>query len=416
VNTQFSYFAVVLGYIFGYITIAYLLLPLYYKLNLTSIYQFLGTRFGIQGQKTGSVLFIISRLIGSALRMYLVIFVLQLFLFDYWGIPMWATSIFMIFTIFLYTFRGGIKTVVWTDLLQTTFFLVALVVTIFIIFKDTNFSLSEVLSSLQTAGHSKIFIMDWRPPNYFLKHLLGGMFITIAMTGLDQDMMQKNLTCKNLKDAQRNMMSFAGILVIVNALFLLLGGLFLVYAQQKGIDLSGMKSDQIYPYLALNNLGIVAAVFFVVGLVAAGCSSADGTFAALTTSFCFDILDMEKWATSEKQRILVRRLAHVLMSLLFLGVILIFTNYHNDALIRIIFIVAGYTYGPILGLFAFGMFTKRKVKTGCLIPVFAVLMPLIVFFLSKYSEKLFCGYKFGFELLILNGILMFAGLMVVSRK
>jgi SSS family transporter len=418
INTQFSYFAVVLGYILGYVAIAFILLPLYYKLNLTSIYQFLGSRFGIEGQKTGSLLFIISRLVGSALRMYLVIFVLQLFLFNSWGIPMWATSIFMIFTIFLYTFKGGIKTVVWTDMLQTTFFLLALGITIFIIFKDINMSFGEVFSSLQTSGYSKVFVSDWRAHNYFLKHLFGGMFITIAMTGLDQDMMQKNLTCKNLKDAQKNMMSFTGVLVIVNAFFLLLGGLLLVYAQQKGIDVSvaSMKSDQIYPHIALNYLGIVVAFFFVFGLIAAGYSSADGTFAALTTSFCFDILNMERWTTSEKQRLLVRRLAHVLMSVLFLGVILIFTNYHNDALIRIIFIVAGYTYGPILGLFAFGIFTKRTIKQGYLIPILAVLMPVVMFFISKYSPILFGGYKFGFELLILNGALMFLGLVAVSDK
>jgi SSS family transporter len=416
VNTQFSYYAVVLGYILGYLVIAYLLLPLYYKLNVTSVYQFLGTRFGIEGQKTGSLLFIISRLIGSALRMYLVIFVLQIFLFDSWGIPIWVTSIFMIFTIFLYTFKGGIKTVVWTDTLQTTFFLVALMTTIFVILKNMNLSFGEVFSSLQSNGYTKVFVSDWRSHNYFLKHILGGMFITISMTGLDQDMMQKNLTCKTLKDAQRNVMSFTGVLLIVNALFLLLGGLLLVYAQQKGIDLTGMKSDQIYPFLALNELGIVAATFFVIGLVAAGYSSADGTFAALTTSFCFDILNMERWTTSEKQRLLIRRLSHILMSLLFLGVIIVFTNYHNDALVRIVFTVAGYTYGPILGLFAFGIFTKRKIKTGWLIPVLAVATPVIVFFIAKYSAILFGGYKFGFELLILNGGLMFAGLMAGSGK
>jgi SSS family transporter len=416
VNTQFSYYAVVLGYMLGYCVIAYVLLPLYYKMNLTSVYQYLGTRFGIEGQKTGSLLFIISRLIGSALRMYLVIFVLQIFLFDSWGIPIWATAIIMIFTIFLYTFKGGIKTVVWTDTLQTTFFLVALVVTIFIIFKDIDLSFGEVFSSLQTHGYTKIFVSDWRAPNYFLKHILGGMFITISMTGLDQDMMQKNLTCKNLKDAQRNVLSFSGVLLIVNALFLLLGGLLLLYAQQKGIDLTGMKSDQIYPFLALNNLGVFAAAFFVIGLVAAGYSSADGTFAALTTSFCFDILNMERWTTSEKQRLLIRRLSHILMSLLFLGVIIVFSNYHDKALINIVFTVAGYTYGPILGLFAFGMFTKRTIKTSWLIPVLAVATPVIVFFIAKYSAILFGGYKFGFELLILNGGLMFAGLVLASRK
>jgi SSS family transporter len=414
VNTQFTYFGLVLGYILGYLVIAYLLLPLYYKLNLTSIYQFLGTRFGTAGQKTGSLLFIASRLTGSALRMYLTIFVLQIFLFDSWGIPIWLTSIFMIFTVFLYTFKGGVKTVVWTDMLQTTFFLVALGATIYIIFKDINLSFSEVFSSLQTSGHTKIFATDWKARDYFLKHILGGMFVTIAMTGLDQDMMQKNLSCKNLKDAQRNVMSFTGILVIVKALFLLLGGLLLVYAQQKGIDLTGMKSDQIYPVIALNYLGIVAAACFVIGLVASGYSSADGTLTSLTTTFCFDILNMNQWTTSEKQRILIRRAVHILMSLLFLGVILIFTNYHDDALIRILLIVAGYTYGPLLGLFAFGMFSKREIKASWVIPVLAALVPVGVFFLSRYSESLFLGYKFGFELLIVNGALVFVGLILAS--
>jgi len=416
VNTQFTYFGLVLGYILGYFVIAYLLLPLYYKLNLTSIYQFLGTRFGTTGQKTGSLLFIASRLTGSALRMYLTIFVLQIFLFDSWGIPIWLTSIFMIFTVFLYTFKGGVKTVVWTDMLQTTFFLIALLATIYIIFKDINLSFSEVFSSLQTSGHTKMFVSDWKARDYFLKHILGGMFITIAMTGLDQDMMQKNLSCKNLKDAQRNVMSFTGILVIVKALFLLLGGLLLVYAQQKGIDLTGMKSDQIYPVIALNYLGIVAAACFVIGLVASGYSSADGTLTSLTTTFCFDILDMNKWTSSEKQRILIRRVAHILMSLLFLGVILIFTNYHDDALIRILLIVAGYTYGPLLGLFVFGMFSKREIKAGWMIPVLAVLVPVVVFFLSKYSAELFGGYRFGFELLIVNGGLVFVGLVLLQKK
>jgi len=416
VNTQFTYFGLVLGYVVGYLVIAFVLLPLYYKLNVTSVYQFLETRFGKTGQKTGSLLFIASRLTASALKMYLTIFVLQIFLFDSWGIPIWGTSIFMILTVFLYTFKGGVKTVVWTDLLQTTFFLVALAATIYIIFKDINLSFGEIFSSLQTSGHTKMFVSDWKARDYFLKHILGGMFITIAMTGLDQDMMQKNLSCKNLKDAQRNMMSFTGILVIVKALFLLLGGLLLVYAQQKGIDLTGMKSDKIYPVIALNHLGVLAAACFVIGLVAAGYSSADGTLTSLTTTFCFDILDINNRTSSEKQRILIRRAVHILMSLLFLGVILVFANYHNDALIRILLTVAGYTYGPLLGLFAFGIFTKREIKTGWVIPVFAVLMPVVVFLLSKYSMELFEGYSFGYELLIVNGGLVFAGLWVMSRQ
>jgi len=414
VNTQFTYFGLVIGYVLGYLVISFLLLPLYYKLNVTSVYQFLETRFGKTGQKTGSLLFIVSRLTASALKMYLTIFVLQIFLFDSWGIPIWVTSIFMILTVFLYTFKGGVKTVVWTDLLQTTFFLVALGATIFIIFKDVTLSFGELFSSLQTSGHTKIFVSDWKHRDYFLKHILGGMFITIAMTGLDQDMMQKNLSCKTLKDAQRNMMSFTGILVVVKALFLLLGGLLLIYAQQKGIDLSGMKGDQIYPMLALDYFGITAAAFFVIGLVASGYSSADGTLTALTTSFCFDIINLNKCTKSEKKRTLIRRMIHILMSLLFLSVIIVFSNYHNDALIRMLLTVAGYTYGPLLGLFAFGMFTKREIKTGWAIPVLAILAPASVSFLSKYSVELFFGYKFGFELLIINGGLVFVGLWIVA--
>ncbi|MCL2435626.1 MAG: sodium:solute symporter [Lentimicrobiaceae bacterium] len=413
VNTQFTYFGLVIGYVLGYLVISFLLLPLYYKLNVTSVYQFLETRFGKTGQKTGSLLFIVSRLTVSALKMYLTIFVLQIFLFDSWGIPIWVTSIFMVLTVFLYTFKGGVKTVVWTDLLQTTFFLVALGATIFIIFKDINLSFSELFSSLQTSGHTKMFVSDWKHRDYFLKHILGGMFITIAMTGLDQDMMQKNLSCKTLKDAQRNMMSFTGILVVVKALFLLLGGLLLIYAQQKGIDLSGMNSDQIYPTIALDYLGITAAAFFVIGLVASGYSSADGTLTALTTTFCFDIINLNKCTKSEKKRTFIRRMVHILMSLLFLSVIIVFSNYHDDALIRMLLRVAGYTYGPILGLFAFGMFTKREIKTGWAMPILAVLVPVAVFFLSKYSVELFWGYKFGFELLIVNGGLVFAGLWIV---
>lgn len=415
-NTQFAYLCVVLGYILGYLVITYVLLPLYYKNNLTSIYQFLGTRFGLTGQKTGSILFIISRLVGSALRMYLVIFVLQLFLFDAWGIPIWLTAIFMIFIIFLYTFRGGIKTVVWTDLLQTTFFITALIITIIIIIKELDFSFADTFATMKQSGYLKVWNTDWRESSYYLKQIIGGMFITISMTGLDQDMMQKNLSCKTLKESQKNMLTFTGILVIVNMLFLFLGSLLLVFAQQKGIDVSAMKSDQIYPHIALNSLGILVAVFFVIGLIAAGYSSADGTFTALTTSFCFDILNIEKWTTSEKQRTIVRRLVHAGMAILFLGIIIIFSNFHNDALIRIIITVAGYTYGPILGLFAFGIFSKRHINKPILIPIFAVLIPCLMFIVSKFSAQLLFGYKFGFELLILNGALMFGALWATSTK
>ncbi len=415
-TTQFTYFGVVLGYILGYLSIVYILLPLYYKMNLVSIYEYLGKRFGIEAHKTGSLLFIISRLVGSALRMYLVIFVLQIFIFDDWGIPIWLTAIIMIFIILLYTFRGGIKTVIWTDLLQTTFLITALIITLIVIFREMNCPFADIWSSMNNAGYTKVFQTDWHSNTFYLKQIFGGMFITIAMTGLDQDMMQKNLTCRNLKDAQRNMLTFTGILVVVNAMFLLLGGFLLVYANKLGVDISAMPTDRIFPELAFNHLGKITAIVFVIGLIAAGFSSADGTFAALTTSVCYDFLNIEKRFKSVKEKIWVRRIVHVVISLLFLSIIIIFSNYHNDALIRILFTIAGYTYGPILGIFSFGIFTKRTIKYPPLIPVIAILIPTICFFISKYSEVLFSGYKFGFEMLIFNGLLIFLSMLLISEK
>jgi SSS family transporter len=419
-TTQFTYFGVVLGYILGYLTIAYVLLPIYYKYNLTSIYEFLGQRIDNTAQKTGSALFILSRLLGSALRMYLVIFVLQTFVFDAWGIPIWVTACVMIIIILLYTFKGGLKTVVWTDTLQTTFMLTALIITLVVIFKSLGYNFSDMWREMDQAGYTKTFNTDWHSNTHFLKQIFGGMFITIVMTGLDQDMMQKNLSCKTLKDSQRNMMSFTGILVIVNALFLLLGGSMLVYAQHKGIDLSGMiaagKTDRIFPELAFNHLDKVAAIFFVIGLISAGYSSADGTFTALTTAICYDMLNIEKRFTDEKKQTTVRRLVHVCISLIFVAIIIIFSQHHNDAIIRTIFMVASYTYGPILGLFVFSIFTKRTIRQTWAIPFIAVLVPCICYVLSKNSQQLFNGYKFGFELLILNGALVFFCLLAISKK
>ncbi len=422
-TTQFTYFGVVLGYILGYLVIGYLLLPLYYKLNVTSVYEYLGQRIGNEAHKTGSVLFFISRLLGSALRMYLVIFVLQIFVFDGWHIPIWLTSIVMIAIILLYTFRGGLKTVVWTDLLQTTFLLGALVITIIVIMKNMGGSFSDVWQAMSTAGKDgsdcrTLFNLDWRNNSYFLKQIIGGMFITIAMTGLDQDMMQKNLSCKTLKDAQRNMLSFTSILVVVNMLFLLLGGMLLAFAQKSGIDLTNMATDRIYPEIAFNYLGKAGALVFVFGLISAGFSSADGTFTALTTTVCYDILRIEKRYPSETKQTQVRRIVHVLISLLFLGVIIIASSHHNDALIRIIFMVASYTYGPLLGMFIFGMFTKREIAPNLrwLVPVIAIAIPSLCYIISSHSVQWLGGYKFGYELLIINGLLVFASLLAISKK
>ena len=419
-NIHFTYFGIVIGYILGYLTIAYVLLPLYYKQNVTSVYEILGRRMGGTAHKTGSIFFIISRLLGSALRMYLVIFVLQTFVFDAMGIPIWLTATGMILIILLYTFRGGIKTVVWTDTLQTTFMLAALVLTIIIIIKQLGMPFSEIWSQMKTAGHTQVFETDWHAPNYFLKQIISGMFITIVMTGLDQDMMQKNLTCKNLKDAQRNMMTFSGILVAANALFLMLGAMLLVYAQNKGIDLSQIiadhKTDRIYPEIAFNHLGIFTSIIFIIGLISAGYSSADGTLTALTTSVCFDLINLNKITPDAKRQTLIRRLIHIGIAFIFLLTIIVFSNYHNDSLISIIFSVASYTYGPILGMFVFSIYTKREIRLHKLVPVVAVLSPTLCIFLNKYSEQLLWGYKFGFELLIVNGLLTLAGLLLISNR
>lgn len=421
-NIHFTYFGIVIGYILGYITIAYVLLPLYYKQNVTSVYEILGNRMGGTAHKTGSLFFIISRLLGSALRMYLVIFVLQTFVFDALGVPIWLTATGMIIIILLYTFRGGIKTVVWTDTLQTTFMLIALILTIVIIVKELGMPFSDIWEQMKSAGHTQLFETDWHAPNYFLKQIISGMFITIVMTGLDQDMMQKNLTCKNLRDAQRNMMTFSGILVVANALFLFLGGMLLVYAQNKGIDLSGFiadhKTDRIYPEIAFNHLGVFTSIVFIVGLISAGYSSADGTLTALTTSICYDLIKLEKIAPDPKRQTFLRRLIHVGIAVIFLLTIIIFSNYHDNSLITIIFGVASYTYGPILGMFVFSIYTRRHIRDRAhwAVPVIAIASPTLCFFLSKYSEQLLWGYKFGFELLIVNGLLTFVGLMAISNR
>ena len=398
-KTQFTYYGIVIGYLLGYAVIALVLLPLYYKLQLTSIYAYLGQRFGRYSHKTGSFFFIISRMLGSALRMYLVIFVLQEFVFSYWHIPLWATSVVFIVIILLYTFKGGIKTIVWTDTLQTTFLLLALVLMIIYIPRDLHCTLGNMWDKMSSMGYTKMFNTNWHDSNFFLKQIVSGMFITITMTGLDQDMMQKNLSCKNLPSSQRNMFSFSAILLVINILFLILGGMLCVYATEKGIDMSAMQTDRIFPTIAFDYLPPVAGITFVLGLIAAGYSSADGTLTSLTTVICIDFLDMEKMQKTQEEKIRIRRWIHVGISLLFLLIILFFSNFHNDALIRIIFNVASYTYGPLLGLFSFGLFTKRTLKYEHLTPFIAILSPILCFILNKYSAVWFHGYQFGFELL-----------------
>lgn len=410
--SQFSYMQVVLGYILGYLVIGTVLLPLYYKLNLTSIYTYLDERFGNYSYKTGASFFLISRVVGSSFRLYLVANVLQIILFDELGIQFWQTVTITVLLIWLYTFKSGIKTIVWTDTLQTLFMLVSVGVAIYYISKDLGIDGGNLMGYILNSDLSKTFFFDdIKSGNYFWKQFISGAFIAIVMTGLDQDMMQKNLTCKTLKDAQKNMFWFTIVLTIVNFVFLSLGLLLTVYAQQNGID---AHKDDLFPILAQNHLGIGVFVFFILGLIAAAYSSADSALTALTTSFSIDIINIEKRYNEEKQ-VRVRKQIHILISLIIIFVIIAFKYIIKDeSVIAKLFVFAGYTYGPLLGLYAFGLFTKWSVKDK-LVPLIAILSPILSYIISVNSSKWF-GFEFGFFILILNGFLTFLGLMMVRRK
>ena len=417
---QWTYMPLVFGYVLGYAVIALVLLPLYYKLNLTSIYTYLEQRFGVRSEKTGALFFILSRLLGSALRMYLVVFVLYEFVFRAWGIPFWVPAVVFIAIILLYTFRGGIKTVVWTDTLQTTFLLAAAVATVVAILSTLDLSVGDLLKTSVDKGYTRMFETNPTAPKFWVKQLLSGMFITITMTGLDQDMMQKNLTCKNLRDAQKNVMTSSMLFIVVNILFLMLGSALLVYANQTGFVLpvneaGAVVPDKIFPAVAFSLNGFTA-VCFVLGMVAAGYSSADGTLTALTTTFCYNFLGFSNSTnkTNPTKELRTRRLVHVAFALLYLLVIIAFRPFHQQSLIDTVFDVAGFTYGPLLGLYAYGLFTKRGVRDGW-VPIIAVLSPVVCYLLKLYSLVWF-GYHFGFEILLLNGLITFALLWISSLK
>ncbi|HAM09445.1 MAG: sodium:solute symporter [Bacteroidetes bacterium GWE2_41_25] len=413
-ETQFSYMVVVFGYLFGYFVIATVLMPLYYKLKLTSIYSYLDQRFGFWSYKTGAGFFIISRTIGASLRMYLVISVLQIFVFDEWNVPFWINVLIFIVLIILYTLKGGIRTIIWTDTLQTTFMLLAVVLSVIYISKDLDISIPDLFTQVKNSSASKMFITDWTHERFFLKQFFSGMFITITMTGLDQEMMQKNLSCRNIGEAQKNMFTFSGILVFVNLLFLFLGALLLIYVQTRGVSVA--SSDEIFPTVAVRYLGPVAGLVFFIGLISAAFPSADGALTSLTTSVSIDFLGLnERKGISEKTKTRIRYVVHLSIALLFFIAVLIFGMLDDKAVIDKLFTIAGYTYGPLLGLYSFGLFTRRLVKDK-LTPAIAILSPVICFILSSYSEVLFNGYKFGFELLLLNGLITFIGLYIFSRK
>lgn len=432
--SAFSYLQLVFGYFAGYMVIANVLLPLYYRMNLSSIYVYLNSRLGLHSYKTGAFYFLLSRVIGSSFRLYLVALVIDGFILSKLGVPFWLTVMITIGLIYVYSFKGGIRTIVYTDTFQTTFLVLGVILSIVLISRELNLDLAGLINSIGASRYSEVFVWDWRPGNNFVKHFLSGMFICIVMTGLDQDMMQKNLSCRNIRDAKKNMYWMSSMLVIVNILFLSLGALLYIYANSKGVIMEhfhnpGMvqdcsislldpgadnfrcgKTDELFPFLVFNYLPPAVGFVFILGLLAAAYASADSALTALTTSFCVDFLGFKE----DNQRMGTRNMVHIGFSLLFFIAIILFKVLNNESVINSLFTLAGYTYGPLLGMFSFGILTRYRIRDK-VVPYISVAAPVMCYFLDKYSERLFWGYKFGFELLIINGLLVFSGLYFTRR-
>lgn len=400
-DSQFSYLQMILGMTAGYFVIANVLMPIYYRMNLTSIYAYLGDRFGDTTHKTGAFFFLLSRTIGASFRLYLVANVMQIAIFDAWNVPFWLTVSLTIILIWIYTFRSGIKTIIWTDTLQTLFMLSAVGVSIWLISDKMELGLFDIVSSISQSDYSQVFF--WEGKQHFVKQFFSGAFLAIVMTGLDQDMMQKNLSCRSLPEAKKNMYSFSIALIVVNVFFLALGALLYLYAQQIGLTVT--KGDDLFPMVALQgDLGIAVGVFFILGLIAAAYSSADSALTSLTTSFCVDFLDIE----NKSNGLQTRKLVHIGFSVVLVLAILIFKTINDDSVISALFKVAGYTYGPLLGLFTFGIFTKWHIRDK-FVPLVAVLSPVVAYVLQLYIP-------FGFELLMINGAITFLGLCFLIKK
>ncbi len=411
--TGFGYFQVVLGYLLGYWVIIGVLMPLYYRLNLISIYTYFEKRFNFWSYKTGAFFFMISRTLGSALRLYLAAAVLQLFLFDAWGVPFFVTVATTLFLIWIYTIKGGIKTIVYTDTFQTFFLVSAVCVAVWQISDDLGMSFPSMIDAIRDSKYSKMFYVDDpNSPMFFWKQFIGGALITITMTGMDQEIMQKNLTCKTLGDAQKNMFWFSIILVAVNLLFLVLGALLFLYADANHVAIPA-ATDDLFPMMALNEFSLVVGIFFLLGITASSYASADSALAGLTTSFCIDFLNFKDKPEDVRRR--QKFLVHLGFSLLFLVIIVIFREINEKAVIDAVLGIATYTYGPLLGLFSFGIFTRLQVRDR-LVPVVCVLSPILCYILSIYSPYLFNGYKLGLEILLINGIFTFIGLALISKK
>jgi solute:Na+ symporter, SSS family len=413
-ESSFSYMQMALGFLAGYYIIANILLPLYYRLNLTSIYSYLDSRFGNYSYKTGAIFFLVSRLTGASLRVFLMANVLQMTVFNAWNIPFYATVIFTISLIWLYTYRGGIKTIVWTDTLQTFFMLAAAGATIWAVAGELGLGMAGIINNIYESDFSRVFFFDsWADGKHFVRQFTSGAFIAIVMTGLDQDMMQKNLSCRNIAEAKKNMYWFSLSLIPVKLLLLSLGALLLIYAGSTGITLPE-RADDIFPMIVTQGyLPPFIMVLFIIGLVAATWSSADSTLTALTTSFTIDILG----ARTREENLLrrTRTIVHVGMAVA-LGLFVVFFRILNDqSVISALFILAGYTYGPLLGLYAFGIFTSYRVNDRY-VPFIAVASPVITYLIEVNSESLLGGYSFGYEILLVNGLLMFGGLMVIRKQ
>ncbi len=414
VATQsFAYFQITLGYLIGYIMIAFVLLPLYYRLNLTSIYSYLQSRLGFTSYKTGAGFFILSRILGATARLYLVVNILQEAILNSFGVPFWVTTLIILVMILLYTYEGGVKTIVWTDTLQTSCMLIGLIICVIYILSTMNMGFGESLQAMSDKGYSKIFFSDPGSKLFFVKQILAGAFITVTMTGMDQEMMQKNISVRTLKDSQKNVITMSVVLLVVILIFLFLGGLLYLYAGQLNIAATG---DKLFPTIALEHMPPAISVIFIIALISALFPSADGAITALTSSFCIDIIGMQRRADlTDAQKKKMRQRTHLIFAALFLLFVMMFKWVNDPSMIGLILKVATFTYGPLLGLFTFGIISKRVVNDK-LVPYICIASPVICFILDKYQKQIFGSFEIGLELLIINGLITFIGLFLISKK
>lgn len=422
-GAQFKYFQFIIGNAIGFILVAKVLLPLYYRLNLTSIYGYIESRLGYFSYKTSAMIFLISRTIGSAFRLYLVVLVLQRYVFDAFGVPFWVTVLISLLLIFAYTYKGGLKTIIITDTLQTTFLVSSVFFTIYFICDSLSLSLPEAFETVKESNYSKIFFFEDFIGNrfHFIKQILGGIFVTIAMVGLDQDLMQKNLSCKNIGEAQKNMFTFTGIFVMINLFFLGVGALLYIYAENNGIavpQVNGVpRTDLLFPEIAFNYFTIIPSIIFLLGLTAATFATTDSALTALTTSFCVDFLGMDKEENIKNtNNVRTRHIVHITFSMVMFLVIILFNVLNDDSVVSMIFRIAGYTYGPLLGLYSFGLFMKNLEVRDMMVPFACLLSPFLTYIISTYSAQWFGGYVFDNELIIINGLITFLLLLAISKK